>query len=394
MRMLHKILFVLCMLGLLSVFEYSVSVHRPGIQGDGSVVSEHFPEHQSVVLITSFYEEKFVARKVELMNALSQNLRSGCFSAIHVLVEGTTEVGDELSDVEIVPISHQPTYKDFFQYAASVLPGSIVVVQNTDILWDAGTCSGISKINRGTVFALSRHPHPNATADKRCSERQQCFDYNGSHDAFVFISPLPLSVLDATDFRQNLWGAENRLIFELRAAGLLLFNPCKSVLTRHAHCSRKRSTPQERINRAGGGRYDDFYKSGFVASTRLYNPKDARVACQKLQDASYEIAYVDTIPRRLLGKNMSKWMRNMELHIDNQRSWNVMNCSKVFQIDEIRPSERQRDWRAPAALRHLQTLQRLASAALFSHTVDKSTRERAVQNVEKVLKTLPQWGAV
>ncbi len=41
-----------------------------------------------------------------------------------------------------------------------------------------------------------------------------------ARDAFVFRSPLPAGLLPALDFRQNLWGAENRVIYELKAAGI------------------------------------------------------------------------------------------------------------------------------------------------------------------------------
>eukprot|EP00668_Euglena_longa_P036083 GGOE01046374.1.p1 GENE.GGOE01046374.1~~GGOE01046374.1.p1 ORF type:complete len:330 (-),score=91.98 GGOE01046374.1:378-1367(-) len=268
-----------------------------------------------VILLTSYYAEPMEERRRELGGALQANLDNPHIDAVCLLVESRAgELQPELPNspkLSLVTVKAQPTYTAFLHHANNMFPGDVVIVQNTDIVWKPATTTLLHHLPSQTVFALSRHPHPSATADRRCSERQQCEDYNGSHDVFVFRSPMPAHLLGVLDFRQNLWGAENRVIYELKAAGLTVLNPCKTIITTHHHCSRKRTTPHQRINRQKGDRYGDFYKSGFVASTKLFAPRPDLVRCLQVQDDSYSIPFVDKDPRALLGKNMSRWLSNV-----------------------------------------------------------------------------------
>eukprot|EP00667_Euglena_gracilis_P013554 EG_transcript_13992 len=342
-----------------------------------------------IILLTSYYTEPVEERRSELIGVLQANINNPHIDAICLLVEmrdgEPPPAVPHSPKLHLVHVTAQPTYAAFLRHANARFAGDVVIVQNTDIAWLPATTPLLRKLPAGTVYALSRHPHPSAATDKRCSERQQCEDYNGSHDAFVFRSPLPDPLLAALDFRQNLWGAENRVIYELKAAGLAVLNPCKTIRTTHHHCSRKRTTPRQRINRQKGDRYGNFFKSGFAASAKLYSPHPDLLRCQQVQDDSYAIPVVDKDPRALLGKNQSRWARNVALYLVNQQRWEALRCEERFATPAIAASEKESGWRAPAAIERLRRLQALAHPALFSHAYGRAVRDAVLRNVTAAL---------
>uniref|UniRef100_A0A7S1NX27 Uncharacterized protein n=1 Tax=Eutreptiella gymnastica TaxID=73025 RepID=A0A7S1NX27_9EUGL len=350
------------------------------------------PPRRTVVLMTSYYQEPVDARRQELQQTVLSNLRNPHIDRVCLLVEipGESPTPEDAAGLLGLPawarsklypvrVRHQPLYSDMVGRANAEFPRSIVIIQNTDIEWDNSTTSQLQELTPNTVFALSRHPDPRAATEQSCKERQQCEDYNGSHDAFAFIAPLPAALTTPLHFRQNLWGAENRVIYELKAAGLVVLNPCKSIITTHHHCSRKRSTPKERINRQKGDRYGAFYKSGFAAAAKLYPVTPERLQCQEILDASYGIPFVDKDPRAMLGKNMSKWMQNAEAHLANQRQWEAAQCEERLLVPEVLPADKDPGWRSPKQIQRLLHLQKYLHPALFSHQFNKTTREARIR---------------
>ena len=345
---------------------------------------EIFVARRHVILLTSYYHESVESRSLELFQTTSANLHNPHIDAVHLLLElhgdQTRPSLPQHDKLHVIPVSKQPTYAEMVRQA-NTFAGSIVIIQNTDIEWDNASTQHLQQLSPNVVYALSRHPDPQAKSDQKCSERQQCEDYNGSHDAFAFVSPLPGKLLETLQFRQNLWGAENRVIYELKSAGVLVLNPCKTIITTHHHCSRKRSTPKERMNREKGDRYGAFYKSGFVASAKQYLATDQLVKCQQIQDDSYSIPFVDKDPHAMLGKNMTKWVHNAQLHIENNRLWEALDCERLFMLPNIRPSEKEAGWRSGKSIQRLVKLQLLVHPALFSHTYNRTFREKMIRNI-------------
>ena len=74
-------------------------------------------------------------------------------------------------------------------------------------------------------------------------------NYQGSHNAFMFKSPLSSKVVKYTNHKQNILGSENVVIYELLRENYKLYNPCKSLKIVHEHKSENRNYPGERINR-------------------------------------------------------------------------------------------------------------------------------------------------
>lgn len=365
--------------GHLAVPDANPHIDQRGAKKDGN--------HRSVTLMTSYYHEPVEARRLELFETVVANLRNPHIDTVCLLLEVHQDQEQPAlpthDKLRTIVMSEQPLYSQIINHANTQFSDHIVILQNTDIEWDNTTTGKLQALAPGTVFALSRHPHPRARTEPKCSERQQCEDYNGSHDAFAFISPLPQSLMKELQFRQNLWGAENRVIYELKAAGLVVLNPCKSIITTHYHCSRKRSTPQQRINREKGDRYGAFYKSGFVASAKLYAITDQRLQCQQIQDDSYGIPFVDKDPRAMLGKSMTKWQSNAQLHVLNNEQWSLKECEKHFMVPEVSPSEKEAGWRSPKQMQRLTNLQSHLHLALFSHTANKTFRESLLRTIAR-----------
>jgi len=63
----------------------------------------------------------------------------------------------------------------------------------------------------------------------------------GSHDAFVFATPVPPSVVVNTNHTQNHLGAENIVLYEFRQANYQVRNPCLRIKAIHLHCTKERA---------------------------------------------------------------------------------------------------------------------------------------------------------
>eukprot|EP00667_Euglena_gracilis_P021138 EG_transcript_23080 len=130
-------------------------------------------------------------------------------------------------------------YEDAFGYASAALNNALCMVLNSDIGLGVGfNLLGWEYLEhlRPYLLSLSRHPSPYCMAE----EFDQCTTYRGSHDAFLFVPPIRPSALRRLAFRQNLFGAENALMHELRHERKLL-NPCQQLHIHHFHCSNERA---------------------------------------------------------------------------------------------------------------------------------------------------------
>ena len=123
-------------------------------------------------------------------------------------------------------------YTDFFKLANTL--NEICMIANSDIWLYKIYREQISYINSNpnTIYALTRH-----------EQDMTCYlidNYCGSHDAFIFKSPINTNILDSIKIKQNLWGSENVVIQELEKYDYKVRNPCKSTIIVHEHKSQLR----------------------------------------------------------------------------------------------------------------------------------------------------------
>ena len=169
-------------------------------------------------------------------------------------------------------IGRRMRYKDAFQYASNNLLRRNVIIMNADCYVDKGfERLDESILNRKTMHALTRHETPENV--RHCHARDFCgpkAKYMGSHDAFLFrlLVPLPSQLLDSIDYRPNINGIEQVLMFNFhKYAQFTTKNPCKILYIVHHHCSQMRNWRERHIQGKRIDRYlnitGKFGRSGF-----------------------------------------------------------------------------------------------------------------------------------
>ena len=213
----------------------------------------------------------------EVVRALALNLQSAHIESAHVLYEGAStatchllrrEVGDK---AHCVPTKRQPTYLDFFQYAAVTLAGTVVLLTNPDMVYDFADLANIrpALVGDRSMFTFSAQPPPvgllqlttgSPEAASRClvdrargvmvnycSEAgTRCLTAHGraapcSWDGFLFRAPAELPpVARRLRFPMNIHAAEAWATSVLRDdLGFDVRNGCHFVRSYNAHCAAK-----------------------------------------------------------------------------------------------------------------------------------------------------------
>lgn len=115
------------------------------------------------------------------------------------------------------------------------------MITNSDIYITDCDINLLNQLDTNTVYALTRHEY-----DLSCPLIDK---YQGSHDAFIFMSPINDIFLKNVQHVQCVWGSENVLLYELSKANIKLFNPCKQIKIIHLHKSELRESNRIRINK-------------------------------------------------------------------------------------------------------------------------------------------------
>ena len=151
-------------------------------------------------------------------------------------------------------------YRDAFQYASDNLLRRNVMIMNADCYVDKGFEQlDESILNNKTMYALTRHETPENV--RLCNASDFCgptATYIGSHDAFLFrlLVPLPSQLLDNIDYRPNMLGIEQVLMFNFKKyVQFNVKNPCKILHVVHNHCSNVRDETERTIQGQRADRY-------------------------------------------------------------------------------------------------------------------------------------------
>jgi len=204
-------------------------------------------------IITSFYTSKLDSkldndRNNELQNCLQKNIENQSIEKIHLYIdddEAYEYINKINSDkINIIQTGKKPMYSDLFNFALQNLKDKICMITNSDIYIESCDLSIFNKLNdNNTVFALTRHEHDLSSP--------LIDNYPGSHDSFIFKSPLNNIFLENIQHYQHIWGAENVLLYELNKANIKLYNPCRQIKIVHLHKSNLREKNRMRINTNG-----------------------------------------------------------------------------------------------------------------------------------------------
>jgi len=202
-------------------------------------------------------------REKEYLECIRRNAECPAVSRVHLLVQDTNSMNLLLTNVftdpsfqhlrgKIVPTlagcnPNQPLYSDLFRYCNNMLRGALCMVANADIYlphnFRIGDVNDLLKPRsdppkRPVALALTRYESEGSYPCPLIT------DYRGSHDAFVFRSPIlnpsaadtpASSFADSVSHKQNCYKAENIVVYELRRHGYAVLNPCLDVKIVHMH---------------------------------------------------------------------------------------------------------------------------------------------------------------
>jgi hypothetical protein len=142
--------------------------------------------------------------------------------------------------IEIIKIGPQPLYSDLVAYA-NTLTNKLCMIANSDIwLHSIDDIRLLRKMKSSEVYALTRY---------EADMTSPLIDgYCGSHDVFIFHSPIHESILKHIQFPQNVWGSENVLMYEIHKLHYTIRNPCRQIKIVHEHMSDERNNDRIRIN--------------------------------------------------------------------------------------------------------------------------------------------------
>ncbi len=215
-----------------------------GLFKDKEIVTGQNPLINKINLITSFYKSKIFGnadykRNNELEESLYHNINSSLIEKIHLFVDDDQVleslnyiINETKTDkVIIIEVGKKPLYSDLFAYAQNNLQGKICMVSNSDIFIYEYNTDVINKLsnNKNICFSLTRHEYD---LSKPLIDK-----YKGSHDCFIFNSPINNLDLQKINHVQHSWGAENIVISALKKFELKLFNPCLQIKIVHLHAS-------------------------------------------------------------------------------------------------------------------------------------------------------------
>ena len=202
-------------------------------------------------LITSFYQHeedniKKIDRNKELVETLKKNIESKYIEKIYLYIDSENLILkikniDNNGKIKIINIGKQPLYSDLFKYANENLQDKVCMISNSDIYLYECCLECFHKLENN-IYALSRYEH-----DFSCP---QITNFQGSHDVFIFNSPVHIKNIEKMEHFQNIWGSENNVIDILVESGNNVLNPCYQIKTIHLHSFNYRNENREQI-RAG-----------------------------------------------------------------------------------------------------------------------------------------------
>ncbi len=208
-------------------------------------------------IITSFYDSKNEMRNLELLKSLTNNIESKYIKKIHLFVDNeeslellknATNNNIYENKIHVIEIKKQ-YYNDLFKYSDNLINEICMIINNDIYLYDI-KIPEILNIDNDIIHAITRYE----------SDFKSPFidNYCGSHDCFIFKSPLKKYdnsnnniffeidivksfIRDNCDakntglFYQYYNGSENIVISIFNKLGYKIFNPCFDIITVHEH---------------------------------------------------------------------------------------------------------------------------------------------------------------
>jgi hypothetical protein len=214
-------------------------------------------------LITSFFiKQNDTLSNQEMEMCLQTNLNNPYIKKIHLLQDGTYNFTGFINNEKIVAtdIHSRITVKDAIRYANAFLQGEVSIISNSDIYYDDTIKNLLLLYESQDItrsYAISRRRTYRRLPDGELSpktdgnDKDHCELYQGSHDAFIFISPLPEELADELPIFLGMPGLDNRIIYQFRTNGIHVTNPCRVIKIWHVHSNRSAEKLPKRVDMGG-----------------------------------------------------------------------------------------------------------------------------------------------
>lgn len=210
-------------------------------------------------------------RNDELRNALLNNLSSPFVEKIHLFIddmkalEVVKKISNNSDKINIINVGKKPTYDDFFRFIIDNLKDKICMISNSDIYIHECDMKLIEFLNKNkSVYALTRHEYDMSSP--------LINQYFGSHDCYIFNSSfINENIINKnTNFYQDIYGIESRILYSFYNIGFLLINPCYQIKIVHLHKSSYRPSNRLWIGLHEYGSEDFFENCWCVRPSRLH----------------------------------------------------------------------------------------------------------------------------
>jgi len=176
-------------------------------------------------------------RQKEYTHCLKKNLEYNAIDKIHILLEDEKALeelkleGIDITNnkLNIVRFYKRMNYKDAFEYANKFLNDKVVIVLHTDIYLTNGF-EKITKDNlKNKIYALARTNNVDGKNTGRGIHIKKIQNKKGNYcctfDGWCFLSPLKNSIIENSNHQQNVWGAENKLIYIFKTNNYKVITP-------------------------------------------------------------------------------------------------------------------------------------------------------------------------
>ncbi len=220
-----------------------------------------------ITLFTTFYIPCQPQRLVEYINCLRINLSNPSIEKIKVLLETKKSHSDtnlsfleeiKHEKLEIIQIDQRPVYSDFFTIANQIGSSKVIAICNADIYFDETSKIEVAEtISSDSFWTISRY---NEDEENKwtLTERADI----GSHDCWVFRTPIRSF---QSNYHLGILGCDQIIAQRAVEAGLMVSNPCLSIVLRHLHRSEVRN---DTLNKYGDSYWQD--KEFLILGYKLY----------------------------------------------------------------------------------------------------------------------------
>lgn len=175
-----------------------------------------------MILLTSFFQTT-PEREDELALCIEHNAAQACFSEIVLVCERGARTKFQHHKLKFVDVTDRPTYGTFFEYANANYNDQIVVVSNTDVMYD-DTMLLFNNLRperwNNRLYAITR--------TNEDGNLQNC----GSQDTWVFKAPIPVF---SWNLIVGIVGCDSFLAQKALEAGMYVQNPALSIRCSHRH---------------------------------------------------------------------------------------------------------------------------------------------------------------